>query len=195
MQLRVSTCSERGQAPRLPSGTSRTSQTPRSLRSHQARRGQATQHTGDGSLCVLPQSVEDVASVSHQSSEPCRGHQPGWPYPQCPLVLLWPALLWSSQFPLSSHSPKTSLLPQRHCFLDLFDLQSFGIMSSRLIPHWHLPKMSFFEAEHYYIARPILFTHTPLRDRPQGRLSLLAPVNGRAPYMGHWLSANQVTLQ
>lgn len=120
--VRLCTCSEPGQAHRPPSGTSCTSQTPRSLRSHQARHGQATQHTGDGSPCALPWSVGEVASGSQQSNEPALDtSQGGLLLPQCPPAPLCPAQLWSqsipSELPLSQN---ISLAPKDAAFLSSF---------------------------------------------------------------------------
>lgn len=125
--VRLRTCSEPGQAHRPPSGTSCTSQTPRSLRSHQARRGQAMQHTGDGSPCALPRSVGEVASGSQQSNEPALGHQPGWPSPSS--VSSCPSVPSSAMVSVNSQRaptlPKHLPCPQRHGFLERLCLQPF----------------------------------------------------------------------
>lgn len=89
-QTSPNTCSEPTQAPRPLSGTSRSLQIPGNLRSHRARRGQARRHTGDVSLCVPPQSMEDVGvlreGVSCQDGPVSRallatGHSILWPLP------------------------------------------------------------------------------------------------------------------
>lgn len=58
--MAYSTCSELRRVQHPLSGTSHSLQIPESLKSHRARRGQATQRTGGVSQCAFLWSVEDT---------------------------------------------------------------------------------------------------------------------------------------
>lgn len=82
--------------------------------SHQVRRGQATPHTGDGSLCVLPRSVEDVvAEVSITPMSPALDTSSGGGgLILSVLVALHPALSWCLSTPIKL-PPSQNIRPAR----------------------------------------------------------------------------------
>lgn len=100
--------------------------------SHQVRRGQATPHTGDGSLCVLPRSVGDVvAEVSITPMSPVLDTSQGGALSS---VSSWPAPS-SVTVSVNSHQaptlPTTLVLPAGCCCLfDLFCLWTFLLLCS-----------------------------------------------------------------